>query len=1154
MSDPVPETRGTRRLPARPQTFAAALAVCLALTPRPAAAQSSIGIYSDVSGSSCSLSDNGQGFINGYVVVRPGQEGVSAAQFSAPPPPCFTGTYVGDQQAPGTLVLGNSQTGVSVSLLVCSATPTHVLTIQYFGYGTTPACCEYPVLPDPAEDSVKIVDCFFNETAAAGVVGRVNADGSCPCAGNSPPFPPDNPVPAHAAQGVSVLQTLGWTAVDPDDNISEYLVHFGTDPSPPLVASGLTAPSYDPGQLEEFTEYFWRVVVRDLGGFETAGLTWRFTTRAANSPPGEPRFPIPEDGTAGLPLDLSLEWSATDIDGDALTYDVYFGTEDTPPLVSSNQGVPSYTVSTLAYGTTYYWRVVARDPPGHETSGPLWSFATRPENYPPGTPANPSPANGATSQAIDVALSWHAADPDSDALVFDVYFGATNPPPLVVADLSGTAYQPGTLSFVTTYFWRVVARDEHGAVQSGPIWSFTTRPENLPPLVPASPSPPNNSTNRPLASVLGWQCSDPDGEAVTFDVYFGTGFPPPLLAAGVETNSFSPGTLAFSTQYRWRIVARDERGAETSGPTWTFATKPNSPPAAPSSPNPSNNSSNRSVLTTLSWQCSDVDGHAITYEVYFGTENPPPLVATGVETRAYVPGTLAFSTRYYWRVRARDELNATAIGALWTFTTRSDGPPTAPANPGPPHDGVAPPTATLSWTCTEPDGQPLTFDLYFGTVSSPPLVATGLTEPQFDPGPLTISTRYYWRVVASDGSLVANGPLWRFATAIPGDVNIDGAITVADAQCAFDLALLRLPACGAVSNLEYGIAAAVDCNTIATPRDARCIHKHAVDGSCSFCGTTPAAAVAPNSPPVLRQGRTYEDGDTLVVTVDLEGVASLQAFGFETWSFNATLVRVSRRGRTAGFEALGAGAARVGGYTLDGVTAMTREQFIQLRYQVPPGGAYIWIDSFVDDLAGAAPLEIYWGGGSIPVLISRFEGVETQAGIELRWELAGDETAEWFTLLRREGSSGQPVLVGEGALAGANGSYLDKSVEPATTYHYELLVRTPGGNEFRSQTVTVTTPGRELALGQNHPNPFNPTTVIPYTLPGGTSTTRVRLLVMDVSGKLVRTLVDEPQTGGVHEAIWDGRDDRAGPVSSGVYFYVLDADGKRQTRKLVLLK
>lgn len=55
--------------------------------------------------------------------------------------------------------------------------------------------------------------------------------------------------------------------------------YFGTTPSPPLVASDLLSPKWDPpGDLEEGTSYYWRVVVRDMWGIETAGPLWKFTT------------------------------------------------------------------------------------------------------------------------------------------------------------------------------------------------------------------------------------------------------------------------------------------------------------------------------------------------------------------------------------------------------------------------------------------------------------------------------------------------------------------------------------------------------------------------------------------------------------------------------------------------------------------------------------------------------------------------------------------------------------------------------------------------------------------------------------------------------------------------------------------------------------
>jgi hypothetical protein len=93
-----------------------------------------------------------------------------------------------------------------------------------------------------------------------------------------------------------------------------------------------------------------------------------------------------------------------------------------------------------------------------------------------------------------------------------------------------------------------------------------------------------------------------------------------------------------------------------------------------------------------------------------------------------------------------------------------------------------------------------------------------------------------------------------------------------------------------------------------------------------------------------------------------------------------------------------------------------------------------------------------------------------------------------------------------------------------------------------------------LALHQNHPNPFNPQTTISYELPSTSERARVRLSILDISGRIVATLVDEDQSSGPHQVRWEGKDDRGQSVSSGVYFYVLDAGGERRTRKLVLLK
>jgi len=91
----------------------------------------------------------------------------------------------------------------------------------------------------------------------------------------------------------------------------------------------------------------------------------------------------------------------------------------------------------------------------------------------------------------------------------------------------------------------------------------------------------------------------------------------------------------------------------------------------------------------------------------------------------------------------------------------------------------------------------------------------------------------------------------------------------------------------------------------------------------------------------------------------------------------------------------------------------------------------------------------------------------------------------------------------------------------------------------------------DLALNQNYPNPFNPQTRIEYTLP---EESRVKLIIYNIFGRKVRTLVDEIQTAGYREVIWDGKDKRDKECSSGVYFYQVRAGDYTITRKMIKLK
>ncbi len=91
------------------------------------------------------------------------------------------------------------------------------------------------------------------------------------------------------------------------------------------------------------------------------------------------------------------------------------------------------------------------------------------------------------------------------------------------------------------------------------------------------------------------------------------------------------------------------------------------------------------------------------------------------------------------------------------------------------------------------------------------------------------------------------------------------------------------------------------------------------------------------------------------------------------------------------------------------------------------------------------------------------------------------------------------------------------------------------------------------ALLQNRPNPFNPSTIIRYVVPGP-APADVVLRVYDVQGRVVATLVSRRADPGYHDVRWDGRDDRGRRVSSGIYFYRAEIGGHSFTRKLAVLE
>ena len=87
---------------------------------------------------------------------------------------------------------------------------------------------------------------------------------------------------------------------------------------------------------------------------------------------------------------------------------------------------------------------------------------------------------------------------------------------------------------------------------------------------------------------------------------------------------------------------------------------------------------------------------------------------------------------------------------------------------------------------------------------------------------------------------------------------------------------------------------------------------------------------------------------------------------------------------------------------------------------------------------------------------------------------------------------------------------------------------------------------KNFMLNQNYPNPFNPVTTISFNLP---KSSHVRLSIHDSNGRLVTTLIDEKKNAGYHSVKWNAEN-----MSSGVYFYRIEADGFNSVKKCLLVK
>lgn len=201
--------------------------------------------------------------------------------------------------------------------------------------------------------------------------------------------------------------------------------------------------------------------------------------------------------------------------------------------------------------------------------------------------------------------------------------------------------------------------------------------ENKNPTTPTLVAPTNNKLCIDNAVSFQWNTStDPDGDTVTYQIQVAKDN---QFTQIIQTLTGSATNQAISLEkgvaYYWRVKALDSKNASSSySSVFNFYTEgtgvSNHVPFSPEIVLPVLNSVVQSSATTLSWNASDVDtSDVLTYDVYFGTVNPPVDKIGNNQTTKTMNVNLVSSKNYYWKVVVKDDKGGETIGQIWNFKT-----------------------------------------------------------------------------------------------------------------------------------------------------------------------------------------------------------------------------------------------------------------------------------------------------------------------------------------------------------------------------------------------------------------------------------------------------------------------------------------------------
>lgn len=212
--------------------------------------------------------------------------------------------------------------------------------------------------------------------------GGGSDDSSTPEVTNEAPTIPVLLYPSNNLLCIENTINFQWNpSTDINNDFIDYTIQVSTDNEFNSIYSSLNVSlTSNSLTLDRGVAYYWRVKATDSNDASSNySPTFNFYTEGdgvSNHFPFSPELISPSLYAQVNEGSINLEWLASDTDGDALAFDVYFGTENPPQDLVSQDQTGFYLSVETASGTDYYWKVVVKDDNGAQTIGQVWSFNT----------------------------------------------------------------------------------------------------------------------------------------------------------------------------------------------------------------------------------------------------------------------------------------------------------------------------------------------------------------------------------------------------------------------------------------------------------------------------------------------------------------------------------------------------------------------------------------------------------------------------------------------------------------------------------------------------------------------------------------------------------------------------------------------------------